>query len=63
VVVITTKRGKTGRTRWTLNAEQGSIVDKSNYLTAHMIWGHAPNSTVPTRCYTYTISAGDVHRG
>lgn len=58
VVVITTKRGKIGKTRWTFNAEQGSIVDKSNYLDAHMIWGHAPNSTTPARCYTYTISAG-----
>jgi TonB-linked SusC/RagA family outer membrane protein len=58
VVVITTKRGKIGKTRWTFNAEQGSIVDKSNYLTAHMIWGHAPGSATPTRCYTYTISAG-----
>ena len=58
VVVITTKRGKAGKNRWTFNAEQGSIVDKSNYLTAYMIWGHAPNSTTPIRCFTYTISAG-----
>lgn len=58
VVVITTKRGKAGRNRWTFNAEQGSLVDKSNYLGAYMIWGHAPNSTTPARCYTYTISAG-----
>ena len=58
VVVITTKRGRAGKNRWTLNAEQGSIVDKSNYLTAYMIWGHAPNSTTAARCYTYTISAG-----
>jgi TonB-linked SusC/RagA family outer membrane protein len=58
VVVITTKRGKAGKSRWTFNAEQGSIVDKSNYLTAYMIWGHAPGATTPTRCYTYTISAG-----
>jgi TonB-linked SusC/RagA family outer membrane protein len=58
VVVITTKRGRTGKNRWTFNAEQGSIVDKSNYPTAHMIWGHAPGGTTPARCYTYTISAG-----
>jgi TonB-linked SusC/RagA family outer membrane protein len=58
VVVITTKKGKTGKNRWTFNAEQGSLVDKSNYLGAYMIWGHAPGSTTPARCYTYTISAG-----
>jgi TonB-linked SusC/RagA family outer membrane protein len=58
VVVITTKRGRAGKNRWTFNAEQGSIVDKSNYLTAYMIWGHAPNSTTAARCYTYTVSAG-----
>jgi TonB-linked SusC/RagA family outer membrane protein len=58
VVVITTKKGRSGRNRWTFNAEQGSIVDKSNYLGANMIWGHTPTSTAATRCYTYTISAG-----
>ena len=58
VVVITTKKGKAGKNRWTFNAEQGSLVDKSNYLTAYMIWGHAPGSTTAARCYTYTISAG-----
>ena len=58
VVVITTKQGKTGKNRWTFNAEQGSLVDKSNYLTAYMIWGHAPGATTPARCYTYTIAAG-----
>jgi TonB-linked SusC/RagA family outer membrane protein len=58
VIVITTKRGKTGKNRWTFNAEQGSITDKSHYLTSYMIWGHAPGSTSAARCYTYTISAG-----
>ena len=58
VVVITTKRGKAGKNRWTFSAEQGAITDESNYPTAYMIWGHAPNSTTQTRCYTYTISAG-----
>jgi len=58
VVVITTKKGRAGKNRWTFNGEQGSIVDKSNYLTAYMIWGHAPGGTTATRCYTYTISAG-----
>ena len=58
VVVITTKKGKAGKNRWTFNAEQGSLVDKSNYLGAYMIWGHAPNATTPIRCFTYTVSAG-----
>ena len=58
VIVITTKRGKVGKNRWTFNAEQGSVVDRSNYLGAYMIWGHAPGSTAAARCYTYTISAG-----
>ncbi|HVT38654.1 MAG TPA: SusC/RagA family TonB-linked outer membrane protein [Gemmatimonadaceae bacterium] len=58
VILITTKKGKVGRNRWTFSAEQGSISDKSNYLTAYMIWGHAPGSTAAIRCYTYTISAG-----
>jgi TonB-dependent SusC/RagA subfamily outer membrane receptor len=58
VVVITTKKGRAGKTRWAINAEQGGIWDKSNYPTAYMIWGHAPGSTTAARCYTYTISAG-----
>src|SRR6185503_2351220 len=58
VVVITTRRGKAGKNRWTFNAEQGTLTDKSNYLTAHMIWGHTPGSTTAARCFTYTISAG-----
>src|SRR5213594_2964322 len=57
VIVITTKHGRAGKNRWTFNAEQGSLTDKSNYPTAYMIWGHAPGSTTPARCYTYTISA------
>ncbi len=58
VIMITTKRGKAGKNRWTINTEQGSITDESNYPTAHMIWGHAPGATVATRCFTYTIAAG-----
>ena len=58
VVVITTKKGRSGQNRWTFNAEQGRITDPSNYLTAYMIWGHAPNATTPIRCYTFTVSAG-----
>ena len=58
VIVISTKKGRAGKNRWTFNAEQGSIVDKSPYLTSYMIWGHAPGSTTAARCYTYTISAG-----
>jgi TonB-linked SusC/RagA family outer membrane protein len=58
VIMITTKKGKAGKPRWTVNFEQGKITDESNYPTAHMIWGHAPGATTPTRCYTFTIAAG-----
>ena len=59
VVVITTKKGRAGKNRWTFNAEQGRITDPSNYLTAYMIYGHAPATpTTAIRCFTYTISAG-----
>jgi TonB-linked SusC/RagA family outer membrane protein len=58
VVVITTKRGRAGRNRWTFNAERGVIHDRSNYLPSYMIWGHAPSSATQIRCYTYTVSTG-----
>jgi TonB-linked SusC/RagA family outer membrane protein len=58
VVVITTKHGQAGRNRWTFNGEEGAVTDRSHYETAYMLWGHAPGSGSPIRCYTYTVSAG-----
>ena len=42
VVVITTKRGRAGNTRYQVNAESGIIKDINTYPTAYTLWGHAP---------------------
>ena len=52
VIVITTKKGRAGNARWTLDGEQGAVSDRNDYRRQYAIWGHAP--TAPThavRCY------------
>ncbi|MCC6928202.1 MAG: SusC/RagA family TonB-linked outer membrane protein [Gemmatimonadaceae bacterium] len=42
VIVITTKRGRAGQTRYNVFAEQGLIQDRNTWPTAYTLWGHAP---------------------
>jgi TonB-linked SusC/RagA family outer membrane protein len=42
VIVITTKRGRAGDTRYHVTAESGIIKDLNTYPTAYTLWGHAP---------------------
>src|SRR5262249_8736476 len=57
VVVITTKKGKAGASRWTWFAEGGSVQDRNTYPATYALWGHAPGSTKPIRCQLATMSA------
>ena len=46
VVVITTKRGRAGASRWTTYAEVGRLEDRNTYPTAYTLFGKAtPTST------------------
>jgi len=46
VVVITTKRGRSGGARWTTYAEVGQLSDRNTYPTAYTLFGRAtPTST------------------
>jgi TonB-linked SusC/RagA family outer membrane protein len=45
VVVITTKRGRAGRTVWNAYAEGGLIGDRNEYPTAYTIFGQRANGT------------------
>ena len=46
VVVITTKRGRSGGARWTTYAEVGQLKDRNTYPTAYTLFGRAtPTST------------------
>jgi TonB-dependent SusC/RagA subfamily outer membrane receptor len=57
VVVITTKKGRAGASRWTWFAEGGSVQDRNTYPSTYALWGHAPGSTKPIRCQLATMSA------
>ena len=43
VVVITTKKGRTGSTRWTTFAEGGILDDTHDYFTNYTLAGHSPS--------------------
>ncbi len=42
VIVITTKRGHSGPTTYTLFGETGVVKDRNQYPTAYTLFGHAP---------------------
>ena len=50
VIVVTTKKGTPGNTKWSWYTEHGLIKDKGDYPDSYMIWGHAPGDTVRRRC-------------
>ena len=57
VIVVTTKKGRAGSTRWTWFGEGGLVQDKNKYPTAYAEWGHDATGKT-TRCLNYTIGQG-----
>src|SRR2546423_1928353 len=55
VIVITTKRGRAGDTRYHITAESGIIKDRNTYPTAYTLWGHAPAGST-RNCLTPLLS-------
>jgi len=67
VIVITTKKGTTGHTRWNVYAEQGLIKDYNDYPTAYRGWrsttldtttAHNSRPTNGTQCILTQVVAG-----
>jgi TonB-linked SusC/RagA family outer membrane protein len=59
VIVITTKRGRAGATRWTWYGEQGTVDDRNHYPASYALWGHAPATpNTIRRCQLVTVSQG-----
>lgn len=59
VIVVTTKKGRAGQTRWNFFAERGLVQDRNHYADTYAIWGHTPaNPGTQVRCLLQTISAG-----
>jgi len=55
VVVVTTKKGRAGRTSWTFIGERGAVMDRNNYQDMYANWGHKPGTTTPIRCLLATM--------
>jgi len=65
VIVITTKKGRAGATRWSYYAEEGQVRDRNKYPSSYADWGHCVGTACsaaelanPIRCNLVTVSAG-----
>ncbi|MGH7720673.1 MAG: SusC/RagA family TonB-linked outer membrane protein [Gemmatimonadaceae bacterium] len=59
VIVITTKRGSVGPTRWNIYMEQGAVVDLNDYPTAYTNVGKLqPSGAATNSCFLTSIAAG-----
>ena len=60
IIVITTKKGRPGNTRWTWTAERGSVQDHNPYPFTWAEWGHLTtgNTTQIARCFNTTVADG-----
>jgi TonB-linked SusC/RagA family outer membrane protein len=61
VIVVTTKRGRAGATRWSLFGEGGAVYDHNYYPTAYSLWGKRPGETVSSRsfCNLQRVGTGE----
>lgn len=57
VVRITTKRGLSGRTNWTVYSEVGALTDNNTYPTNYFSWGRSPLG-VTQQCFLLQASSG-----
>jgi len=57
VIVITTKRGRAGSTRYNLFAENGIITDHNTYPTAYTMFGSTPTGT-KRQCFLNELANG-----
>ncbi len=57
VVVITTKRGRSGTPRWNLYTEQGSVQDRNTYPLAYTNWGRTAAGAAQD-CNVQSLAAG-----
>jgi TonB-linked SusC/RagA family outer membrane protein len=55
VIVVTTKRGRAGSTRWNWYGEGGAVSDRNNYAKNYATWGHTAAGAAK-RCTLITVS-------
>jgi TonB-linked SusC/RagA family outer membrane protein len=58
VIVVKTKRGKAGVTRWNLTAERGTIDQPANWPLSYYSWGHSKTGNVAQQCLVAQFAAG-----
>lgn len=58
VVVITTKKGQAGSTRYTWHSDAGIVRDRNQYPSQFSLWGHNPTTNALTRCVLVTVASG-----
>jgi TonB-linked SusC/RagA family outer membrane protein len=58
VIVITTKKGRAGATRWNVYGESGLLRDQNDYPYNYTIAGHNPGSTAYRECTLPQVSTG-----
>ncbi len=56
VIVITTKRGRAGKTRWSWHGEAGRVEDRNDYLPAYALLGHTATAA-SARCLLIQVAA------
>jgi len=57
VIVITTKKGHAGATRWSYYGEGGGVDDRNKYYATYASWGHDSKTNAMMRCTLVTESA------
>ena len=57
VIVITTRKGRAGASRWSWFGEQGNVDDRNKYPTTYASWGHNAKGTIQ-RCSLVNQSLG-----
>ncbi len=57
VIVITTKRGKSGKTKYNMTMEMGQITNTAKYPDLWSLWGKTSPSTTSAICLLSAVSA------
>ena len=58
VIVITTKKGRSGAARWNFYGEGGLVQDRNQYPTNFTLFGHSPGATTSRTCVLSEVGSG-----
>jgi TonB-linked SusC/RagA family outer membrane protein len=58
VIVIKTKRGQAGRTKWNISADRGIVLMPVRFPENYLSWGHSTTNRADFRCILPDAAAG-----